>query len=150
MLPLVLEPTWHYLLMAVPLGAPLVGLAAHLAWREWRKGWANFGPGQWFAVALMTGIGTALLIQPLGWQLRCDRDGIALSAPFDLSTTSEEIRWSDLKDLRIGSTGGRANKPMLRFVGKGGATIDLKVLDGVPAGYWPALAAAIEANAPEV
>lgn len=150
MLPLVLEPTWHYLVMALPLGIPLIGFAVHLIRREWREGWPNMGPPQWIAVAVMLVLGTCVLIQPIGWRLVCDRDGIALRAPLDFFATHETIAWSDLRRLGIGSTSGRSSRPTLEIFGKDGAVIVLNVLDGVPVEYWPALASAIEANAPQV
>ena len=89
---------------------------------------------------------------PLGWQLRVDGQGVTLHAPMEFWADRGTIAWGDLREVRIGSTWGTRSGsfPTLEFVGSDGTVLVLKALNAVPSAYWPALAAAIEANGPSV
>jgi hypothetical protein len=146
MLPLVLEPTAHYLITSLPIGGILIGLAGYLVWSVWRAG-SGLRPVQGIACLLMAGLGLSLLVQPIGWRFTADRDGLALKAPYDPFAKRGDIRWPELQSTRFGSTTGRFSYPTVEFVGSG-TVISIFPMDGVPDSYWPALAAVIEANAP--
>ncbi|HTR87917.1 MAG TPA: hypothetical protein VMI56_25775 [Reyranella sp.] len=145
-LPLVLEPTARFLLLALPLGGSLIGMVGYMLWRV-RRDWSAVEPRQWLTFVVMGGLGTMLFLQPVGWQLRFDQQGIALRAPFDLFADRGAIPWNDLKDIRFGMSSGRSSSPILKFVDGSGTVLTLQCLDGVPDGFWPAMAAVVEAKA---
>jgi hypothetical protein len=147
-LPLVLEPTARYLLTALPIGGGLIFMVGYLVWNGRRDGWEKFGIKQWLLCAGLAGLGVMLLVQPVGWRLTLDRQGITLSAPLDYFADSGTIRWEELRSIGFGSTGGRSPQPTVKFVSWNGTTVSLTNLDGVPDGYWAALAATVKANAP--
>ncbi len=148
-LPLVLEPTAHYLLLALPLGGSLIAFGGYLIWQARRLGWSQFGPRQWGACAVMGALGGTLLVQPVGWRFSLDRDGLSLSAPFDLSAKTGEIRWEELQTIRFGWSSGRHATPTVEFVGRTGTALAIQVPEGVPDAYWPVLIAVIRNNAPD-
>lgn len=147
-LPLTLEPTAHWYFLAGPLAALMLGVVGVMLRTSWGSGWKNIPPRSAIACLLLTGLALCLLLQPVGYSFRLDRDGITLRAPFDPLTSSGTIAWSELRDVRLGQVCGRRCSPTVEFVGQSGTVLTLKSLDGVPAAYWPNLVGVIEANAP--
>ena len=148
-MPLVLEPTAHYLVLALPLGGTLIALGGYLIWRDLRKGWSQFGPRQWGACAVMAAIGGTLLVQPVGWKFNLDHVGLSLSAPFDPFAETGAIHWEELQTIRFGWTSGRHPSPTVEFVSGTGTTVAIQAPEGVPDAYWPALVSVIQSNAPD-
>ena len=146
-LPLVLEQTPRWYVFAVPMAVLMYFLVGRAVWGLWRKNWEGLTPYTTMVfVALVLG-SIVFVLQPVGWQFRIDRDGLTLRAPMELWTDHGTITWEDLRDIRVGWSSGRGGSyPRLELVGADKVLV-LQPLDGVPEGYWPVFAAAVEANA---
>ena len=143
-LPLLLEPSSRWYSFAGPIAGILLLVAGIALWFGSRRGLANMKSSN--LVALMATFVIALwaLLLPVGWEFRVDKDGVALSAPFDPMADKGRIAWRDLKAAQFGARDG---VPTLEFLAdKGKITID--TLEQIPASFWPAMVATIEANAP--
>jgi hypothetical protein len=143
-LPLLLEQSSRWYSFAGPLAGVLLLVAGIALWFGWRRGLANMKSSNLVALLATVAIALWALVLPLGWEFRLDKDGVALSAPFDPMADKGRIAWRDLKAAQFGARDG---VPTLEFLSdKGKITLD--TLEQVPAAFWPAMAATIEANAP--
>ena len=149
-LPFVLEQTPYYLMLALPIGGSIIGIVSWEMVKAWRGRWGQITPGVGLAYLALLALGAYPLIQPIGWQLRFDRDGIHLSAPFDVFATHGSIAWDDFKGIGFGASYGRGGTayPTVEFLSRSGADLTLKSLSGLPGNFWPVLVAAVHSGAP--
>lgn len=143
-LPLILVQSSRWYTFAGPIAGILLVVASIALWFAWRRGLANMKSSNLVALMATYAIALWALLLPVGWEFKLDKEGVALSAPFDPMADKGRIVWRDLKEARFGARDG---VPTLEFVwDKGKITLD--TLEQVPAAFWPAMAATIEANAP--
>lgn len=144
-LPLVLEQSSRWYSFAGPLAGILLLVGSIALWFAWRRGLANMKSSNLVALTATYVIAIWALLQPVGWEFRLDKDGVALSAPFDPMADKGRIAW---RDLRVAQFGARDGVPTLEFLGDK-TKITLDALEQLPAAFWPAIVATIEANAPD-
>lgn len=144
-LPIILEQSARWYVFAGPLAGVLLVVSGGALWFAWRRGLANSKSSTLVALLATVAIATWALILPLGWELRLDRDGISLKAPFDPAAESGRIAWKDLKEIRFGTHNSVA---AVEFVSGRGQVVVLDTLQQVPPSFWPTLITVVEANAP--
>lgn len=143
-LPLILEHSARWYSFAGPIAGILLLVAGIALWFGWRRGLANMKSSNLVALMATFVIAIWALVLPVGWEFRLDKEGVALSAPFDPMADKGRIAWRDLQTAQFGA---RDAVPTLEFLSdKGKLTLD--TLEQVPASFWPALVTTIEANAP--
>jgi hypothetical protein len=151
-LPLVLEQTarWYFIMGSVAAVIWFVLGRTLLEMR--RRQWQDTTPTGIAVVAGLLLFSLVVALVPLGFRLQLDRAGVSLRAPVEFWEQHGTIAWKELSEVRFGSTMATRSGsfPTLEFVGHNGKVLELKALNAVPASWWPALAAAIENNAPQV
>lgn len=144
-LPIVLEQSTRWYVFAGPLAAVLLLVSGSALWFAWRRGLANSKSSTLVALLATVVIAAWALILPIGWELRLDRDGVSLKAPFDPAAQGGRIAWKDLKEIRFGTHNTVA---AVEFVSDRGQIVVLDTLQQVPPSFWPTLVKVVEASAP--
>jgi hypothetical protein len=99
---------------------------------------------------LCFGLGLALLVQHLGWQLRVDEKGIALRAPFDVLYPGGQIAWPDITSVEVFDQAYRGPAYFLRVRGRDGAEVLVANPGMLPQEFAVALQKTIAERAPQV
>ena len=144
-LPIVLEQSARWYGFAGPLAGVLLLVSGVSLWFAWRRGLATMKSSTLVALLATVVIAGWALILPVGWELRLDRDGVSLRAPFDPAAQAGRIAWKDLKEIRFGT---RNSVAAVEFVSSQGEVVALDTLEQVPPSFWPTLVKVVEANAP--
>lgn len=146
-LPIVVETSaWASVIFGVVLILVSLALTQAARWAQDINGMLAGAAG-----ALMTFVlGSALVLQNLGWQLRVDDKGIVLHAPFDALRPGGEIAWADMISVEVVNRPYRGNSFFLRVRGRAGAEILVANADRLPAQFGVALQKVVAERAPQV
>jgi hypothetical protein len=99
----------------------------------------------------VAGLGVLLLVQPLGWELRVDDAGIALSAPFDLLYRSGKVAWADMTAVEFIDRPSRGGSNyFLRISGRDGTELLVAAAETLPPPFAVALQKVVAARAPQL
>ena len=140
---IVVASNWFFVI----LGAILIVVSMALVQRTRRSKSPVMG------IAFLAGmflLGLHLALQDIGWQLRIDQKGIAVSAPFDPFWPRGEIAWPDVTAVDVVNRPYRDAHYYLRIRGQRGAELLIASADRLPPQFVAQLQAVVTKLAPQV
>jgi hypothetical protein len=106
--------------------------------------------GVFLCVAAL-GLGVAILVQNIDWQLRLENRGVVLRAPFDLLRPSAEIAWSNIDQISVSARRSYRNTLTFDLIvnAKTGTRIDIVNAEEFPVAFGPLMQKIVTERAPQ-
>ena len=107
-------------------------------------------PFTWFGGLLVGALGLAMLVDGFGWELRVDQNGIALSAPLEITHRGGSVAWTDMRSLDVSQYANLKSSYGLYVNARETRGLMIGSADMLPRQFGEALQKVVAARAPQV